>query len=243
MAFTLTEQFFTEREAWNIFRLAAFGEAIGWTLLITGIIYKYFGLPNGSDVLKVLGQTHGTLFFAYFVGLLAVARSLRLSRRQFVMAAAMSVPPYGTLIYEKYLAYIRRREAAKSHREVIVRAIIFDGKKLLAVQPKRGTFWCLPGGKVEANEAAEEALKRLITDQLGLQAKATALRFTSQYRHHGQLRLELFYDVSAQPALRLTQLTALGRQEYDELAWIHPKNTVDLRPELLQTIRLIGKAE
>jgi integral membrane protein len=192
VASTLTNRYawFSDREAWNIFRLAAFGEAFGWTLLISGITYQHFDLPNAHDVLKILGQTHGTFFFGYIAALLAVAVSLRLSRVQFIIAAAFSIPPYGTLVYEKYLAHKRFHSAAKNHREIIVRAIIVDGKKLLAVQPKKGTFWCLPGGKVEANESSETALIRLITKQLGTKPKLGDLIKTYEYLHRDQLRLE-----------------------------------------------------
>lgn len=236
MAFTPTKGFFTDREAWNVFRLAAFGEAIGWTLLIAGIIYRHFGLPNGSVVLKVLGQTHGMLFFAYFAALMAVAGSLRLTRLQFMTAAVMSIPPYGTLVYEKFLAYKRRQNAVMTHREIVVRAIIRDAKKLLAVQPKRGTFWCVPGGTVGADETPEQALLRLLHEQFGVQLAIGNLYSIYHYRHHGQLRLELFYQVSSQSDL---QLTSQGRQEYDEVAWIKPEQTPDLRPELLRRRDLV----
>ncbi len=232
--------FFTDREAWNVFRLAAFGEAFGWTLLITGILYKHFGLPNNHDVLKVLGQTHGTFFFIYFLGLLAVATSLRLSRFQFVLAAAASVPPYGTLVYEKYLAYTRRRQAAESHREIIVRGIITDGKKLLVVQPKRGTFWCLPGGKVEADETAAIALKRLLKELLDVEYETGELQFTQEYTHHGQLRLELFYQISPIANIHDCRLTEAGQREYDELALLVPQSAKDLRPLRLRTMNLAG---
>lgn len=229
--------FFDDREAWLIYRLAAFGEAIGWTLLISGIVYQHFKLPNNHDVLKILGQTHGTLFFAYFVGLLAVARSLGLSKLQFLWALAVSIPPYGTLIYEKYLTHIRRRNAAKSHREIVVRALIEKGDSLIAVQPRRGTFWCLPGGTVAAGETATEALARLIGEQFGNKPTVGKLQFCQEYSHHGQLRLELFYSVAIkQPVV----LTDMGRQEYDELRYIIAHETLDLRPQALQTFKLIS---
>jgi integral membrane protein len=229
--------FFDDREAWLIYRLAAFGEAIGWTLLIGGIIYQHYKLPNNHDVLKILGQTHGTLFFAYFAGLLAVARSLGLSKLQFLWALAVSIPPYGTLIFEKYLAHIRRQKAAKSHREIVVRALIKKGDSLLAVQPRRGTFWCLPGGRVAANETATEALSRLLHSQFGNKPSVGTLQFCQEYNHHGQLRLELFYSVTIHQPVALTEI---GKQEYDELAYIIARDTHDLRPQALQNFRLIG---
>lgn len=234
-----TWQFFDDREAWLIFRLAAFGEAIGWTLLITGIAYKHFGLPNGPDVLTVLGQTHGTLFFGYAAAVLAVASSLRWSKLEFLVAAAVSVPPYGTLVYEKFLAHRRKQIAAKAHRELVVRACIRHGSSVLLVQPKRGTFWCLPGGQVQPAEQPEQALQRLLRDQLGIKTKSNKLLFTHDYMHHGQPRLELFYDVTGLKNSKNIVLTAAGKREYDEIAVVNPSTVDDLRPEVAKDY-LIG---
>jgi ADP-ribose pyrophosphatase YjhB (NUDIX family) len=96
-------------------------------------------------------------------------------------------------------------------------------------------FWCLPGGKVEANESSETALIRLITKQLGTKPKLGDLIKTYEYLHRDQLRLELFYTVSNVTSLLHCSLTDAGQREYDELAWINPKKMPDLRPEFLQT--------
>ena len=37
---------FRQNEAWNIFRIFAYGEAIGWTLLIIGLLINKFNLPG-----------------------------------------------------------------------------------------------------------------------------------------------------------------------------------------------------
>ena len=221
--------FFTDREAWTLFRVGAFAEAIGWTLLISGITYKHFGLPNNHDVLKILGQTHGTLFFSYFAALLAVARSLRLTRIQFGLALLASLPPYGTLVYEKYLAYLRRREATRAFRRVIVRAIVRSDDALLLVQPVRGTQWCFPGGEVSSTETNAAALERLMQSYFNVQIADSKLVTAYELNGGTQPILELYYEVIA-PKNAVWNLTNEGRREYDECRITAAADTIEISP-------------
>ena len=56
---------FTEREAWGLFRLAAFGEAFGWTILILGVAINRYNLTGAKYALPIAGQIHGSLFLIY----------------------------------------------------------------------------------------------------------------------------------------------------------------------------------
>ena len=221
--------FFTDREAWTLFRVGAFAEAIGWTLLISGITYKHFGLPNNHDVLKILGQTHGTLFFGYFAALLAVARSLRLSRIQFGLALLASLPPYGTLVYEKYLAHLRRREAARSYRQVVVRAVIRSSDNLLLVQSVSGTTWSLPGGDVHADETNAIALERMMKDYFGTTVRVGKLITIYENNSGKQPLIELYYETAS--AKNTTwYLTPQGRREYDECKMTATTGDIEISP-------------
>jgi len=110
-------RYFTDAEAWNIFRLAAFGEAFGWTLLISGILYKYYVTPGNNVPVEIVGQIHGTLFILYIAAVVVMHPSLRWSPRQTIIAGLMSVPPYGTLAFEKWTAHKRQHEAMRSYRQ------------------------------------------------------------------------------------------------------------------------------
>lgn len=95
---------FTDAEAWLLFKLAAFGETVGWTLLITGIILRdYLWVGNPYSV-PIAGRIHGTLFLIYITAVLVLAPSLRWRFWQTIVAGACSVPPYGSLIYELVVA-------------------------------------------------------------------------------------------------------------------------------------------
>ena len=95
---------FSETEAWFLFRAAAFAEAVGWTLLITGICIEHF---TGSHApVAVAGRIHGTLFFGYLVAA-ALYPNLGWGRWRALFALAASVPPYGSLIFELWARYQR----------------------------------------------------------------------------------------------------------------------------------------
>lgn len=90
---------FTDDEAWAVFRLAAFAEAIGWTLLIIGIFLTNYVFHSRVPVI-LAGRTHGILFGLYLAAVLVLAPSLRWKWSKILLAGLMSIPPYGTLILE-----------------------------------------------------------------------------------------------------------------------------------------------
>ena len=99
---------FTEAEAWGLFRIAALSEAVGWTLLIAGILINHFKLPGNRFAVPIAGQIHGTIFLIYFGVLIATYSSLRWPRPRFLVAVLAGIPPYGTLVFEQWAAHRRR---------------------------------------------------------------------------------------------------------------------------------------
>jgi len=104
---------FSEAEAWGLFRLAALGEAFGWTVLIIGVAIERYRLPGQRIAIPIAGQIHGTLFLVYFGVLLATYSSLRWSRSKFLLALVVGVPPYGTLVFEQIAAWQRRHHRSR----------------------------------------------------------------------------------------------------------------------------------
>jgi integral membrane protein len=100
---------FNETEAWSLFKIAAIAEAVGWTLLILGIVARdVFGA--GHAPVAVAGRIHGMLFVAYIIAALATGPSLRWPLWRTLFAGLCSVPPYGSLIYEQLSARFRMRQ-------------------------------------------------------------------------------------------------------------------------------------
>ncbi len=79
-----------------------------------------------------------------------------------------------------------------ANRGVSIDAVIIKGDKVLLIQrgvePHKG-FWGTPGGYVEWNESTEEAVKREVVEETGLQVIVTRLVgvYSSPDRHPKQV--------------------------------------------------------
>ena len=113
---------FTETEAWTLYRIVALSEAVGWTLLISGIFIRHFKLPGDRIAVPIAGQIHGTIFLIYFAVLITTYTSLYWSRKKFLLAILAGIPPYGTLVFEQWEARTRRRR----NRQVFFRSFMLS---------------------------------------------------------------------------------------------------------------------
>jgi integral membrane protein len=101
----------------RLFVVAAVAEAFSWLALLTGMAVKYGPLANELGV-QIFGPIHGGLFVAYGVLVLVVARLHRWSLPATGVALACAVPPFATLVFERWA---RRRgmlgATRQEHRE------------------------------------------------------------------------------------------------------------------------------
>lgn len=100
---------FTTREAWILFRIAAFSEAIGWTLLIIGILIKQYITPGNDTAVLIAGNIHGTIYLCYFAAALVLYPSLGWKRWRGLFALLAGIPPYGSLLFELYESHRRHK--------------------------------------------------------------------------------------------------------------------------------------
>ena len=100
---------FSDQEAWVIYRFFAIAEAIGWTLLIGAIVYRYFDLPGYEAAVSLAGRIHGIVFSLYFLFVLLTARSMEWGVWRIGMALAAGIPPYTGLIFEQIMARHRKK--------------------------------------------------------------------------------------------------------------------------------------
>jgi len=114
-------QAFTNNEAWFLFRAAAFAEAIGWTLLICGIVIEH--ITGNHDPVAVAGRIHGMLFFAYLAAA-GLYPNLGWGRWRGLIALAASVPPYGSLVFEQWSHYQRRTHHAQIYSRCMALTIL-----------------------------------------------------------------------------------------------------------------------
>jgi len=100
---------FSDDDAWRLFRLFAFVEAMGWTLLIGAIMYRSFDLVWDDIFVSFAGTIHGVFFLLYFVFVLITARSMEWGLGRITLALAAGIPPYTSLVFEQAMARHRKR--------------------------------------------------------------------------------------------------------------------------------------
>jgi integral membrane protein len=111
---------FTEAEAWLLFRIAAVAEACGWTLLIIGILINPYVSPHSNTALILAGRTHGMLFMIYCFAALGLYPCLGWSRWRALFALGFSVPPYGTLVFERWASSKRHNAGFRTYRQFLL---------------------------------------------------------------------------------------------------------------------------
>lgn len=81
------------------FRVVAIAEAVSWTGLLIGMLFKYVLSDNEIGV-KIFGPIHGGIFIVYVLAVLVVRGPLRWSWPVTLLALAASVPPLFTWFFE-----------------------------------------------------------------------------------------------------------------------------------------------
>ena len=111
---------FSETEAWGLFRLAAFAEAIGWAILIAGIVIRDAHNFGSGVAVPIAGRIHGMFFLTYFAVLIATSTSLRWRPWQVFAGLLLGVPPFGSLVFEQLMAYGRANRRIRQHFRAIL---------------------------------------------------------------------------------------------------------------------------
>lgn len=101
----------------------------------------------------------------------------------------------------------------------VVTGLIRKGEQVLVGQRPPGHTlagqWEFPGGKIEKGESPENALKRELFEELGIEAEIGPLRLAASHTYGEISILIMFYDVlfwKGEPKL----------QQHTELRWISP---------------------
>ena len=124
----------------------------------------------------------------------------------------------------------------------VVAAIIRKGDKIFATQRGYGEWkdwWEFPGGKMEAGETPEEALKREIREELSTDISADELLCTVEYDYPKfHLKMHCFLCSLLSEAMHLNEHEAakwLAKEELDSVKWL-PANL-----EVLEKIKQIER--
>lgn len=219
-------QWFNAHDAWALFRVAAFGEAFGWTLLIFGVLYDIQKWPQYHDVLIVAGRLHGTFFALYIIATVLLSRSLGWRWFWIVIALGMSVPPYGTLLFEQLLARTRYKNSNPSSA-IYIRLLCQKGGATLLVQSPHEISWHLPGRQLKVGETPKQAARQFYNASGGSNPRLLTLVAVYTYRIRRQQRQEFIYE--APPV----NTPAIGL-ELDDAGYL-AATVYDVRPRVLQT--------
>ena len=95
------------RTAATAFRIVAVAEALSWLGLLAGMYVKYVPQTSGVGV-QVFGPIHGGIFLSYVAVTLVASRVLRWDVPTTLLALAASVPPLGTVLFERFASRTRR---------------------------------------------------------------------------------------------------------------------------------------
>ncbi len=101
----------TPRTRIQLFRAVAVTEAFSWAGLLVGMYFKYL-TDAGELGVKVFGPLHGTVFVAYVVMTIVVARTQRWSLWVTLVGLASAVPPFTTLAFERWTLRTGRLDGA-----------------------------------------------------------------------------------------------------------------------------------
>lgn len=87
----------------RVFGTLAVAEAVTWALLLAGMWVKY--VPETTELgVRVFGMVHGVVFIAYCLVTVVVAVDHRWSWWRALLGLVAAVPPFATLLFERYAA-------------------------------------------------------------------------------------------------------------------------------------------
>lgn len=115
----------------------------------------------------------------------------------------------------------------------VVAAVIRDGSRIFATQRGYGNYkdwWEFPGGKIEAGETPEQALKREIEEELDTEIKVGDFIDTIEYDYpEFHLSMDCFWCEILEGNLDLKEHEAakwLAKKELDSVNWLPADITI-----------------
>lgn len=81
------------------FRVSAVAEAISWTGLLIGMMFKYVLSDNEIGV-QVFGPIHGAIFLVYLAMTIVVGVACRWRWTTIGLGLAAGIPPFATYVFE-----------------------------------------------------------------------------------------------------------------------------------------------
>lgn len=100
---------FSDTDAWKLFRLAAFTEAVTWMMLISSIIMRNQGFPGGDIAVSISGTVHGTMLLVYITLIVVLSRSMEWGIWRIVGGFVAGNIPFATIGFERFARWYRAK--------------------------------------------------------------------------------------------------------------------------------------
>ncbi|WP_432563774.1 DUF3817 domain-containing protein [Kineococcus sp. SYSU DK003] len=85
------------------FRVIATFEAISWTALLIAMFLKWVVHAPHEGGVPVVGMVHGIGFVVYLLSTVWAGIALRWNPSTILVGLAAGVPPFGTIVFERWL--------------------------------------------------------------------------------------------------------------------------------------------
>lgn len=131
-------------------------------------------------------------------------------------------------------------EVSKKYPDLVVSPIIYNdkGEILLVKLPKWGDYWVIPGGHIEAGETAEQALKREILEETGLEIDN--IEFINwQEKVNPEGFYKKIHFVAFNYCARMSGGKLTKSDEMEDYVWIKPEEalkTLKIPPTMVKSI-------
>lgn len=103
LAYAQLDGIFTKKEAWALYKFAAYAETVTWVMLLFGIFSKVNQWPLYEWSLAIGGYAHGLVFIFYVFIVFFTHRSMKWSVWHMLWAEALCNVPFGALAFEQYI--------------------------------------------------------------------------------------------------------------------------------------------
>jgi 8-oxo-dGTP pyrophosphatase MutT (NUDIX family) len=126
------------------------------------------------------------------------------------------------------------------HIEVLARALVMRGDQVLLCGPQDGDYWYLPGGHVEFDEPAPQALAREFQEELGVTPNVGPCRliYELRFNQEGRRRHEIGMVFHVEPPFQ----DPVAQEPHIRFEWVPLALLVDrdLRPALIRAWLVSG---
>lgn len=110
------DEAYVRGDTWILwFRGVAVAEAVSWCGLLAGMFVKYM-LDRGDRGVEVFGQIHGIVVLVYAAAALVTWRRQHWIPRTLVLALLASVPPFGSIVFERWATRTGQLEPPRRRR-------------------------------------------------------------------------------------------------------------------------------